>query len=69
MRCPCKTTDPGCAIQEAHRWSYVLRLPSVVLADVVARDIAFTVIVGYHVEYVKDRIVVYSVDRYGKAIC
>jgi len=69
MRCPLKTTEVACAVLEAHRWSYVLRKAAVVLADVVAHDIVFTVIAGYHVEYVEGRVVVYSVDQYGKASC
>ncbi len=47
----------------------MLRKAAVVLADVVAHDIVFTVIAGYHVEYVEGRVVVYSVDQYGKASC
>ena len=69
MRCPCRTPDPGEAITQAHRWSYVLHKAAVVLADVVALDIVFTVIVGGHREYLEGRAVVYSVDQYGKATC
>jgi hypothetical protein len=67
MRCPCKTSDVACAVEQAHRWSYVLRKAAVVLADVVDFDIVFTVIVGYHLEYLAGRVVVYSVDQHGKA--
>jgi hypothetical protein len=47
----------------------VLRKAAVVLADVVALDIVFTVVVGGHREYLEGRTVVYAVDRYGKATC
>ena len=62
MRCPLRTPHAAEAIEEAHRWAYFTRKPAVLLADVVAQDIVFTVIVGYHDEYVRDRVVVYSVD-------
>lgn len=69
MRCPCRTLNPTDALTEVHRWAFFCRAPGVVLADAEGAEIVFSVVIGGHAEYLKDRVVVYSVNRYGKATC
>ncbi|MDD4891120.1 MAG: hypothetical protein PHU85_14455 [Phycisphaerae bacterium] len=63
MRCPCQTTDPATAFDEAGRWAYFTRSTAHVTAEVVDHELVFSVLIGAHREYLAGKLVVHVIRQ------